>query len=166
MVGHRVIERALTPQRQQLCGRERARGHAIVVEVLPRCAHCAARTATLRLQAAGCSGCHAALLMCVAARRDGRKVVGGSRALRGSLRQGPRFSHLFCFFFFLFLRMIAHSHLLSLSRARTQATTNTVSFRGLSLYDDDEYLVRFEARDSLIFSAGQGSARTRLLVAL
>ena len=151
MVGHRVIERALTPQRQQRCGRERARGHAIVVEVLPRCAHCAARTATLRLQAAGCSGCHAALLMCVAARRDGGKVVAGHT------QRLARFSH---FFFGFFLRMIAHL-ISSLSRARGSAFGGS-----LSNYDDDEHIVRFEARDSLIFSAGQDSARTRLLVAL
>ena len=156
MVGHRVIERALTPQRQQRCGRERARGHAIVVEVLPRCAHCAARTATLRLQAAGCSGCHAALLMCVAARRDGGKVVAGHSAARTPSGLGDSL-----IFFWFFFANDSSSHLLSLSRAR-------VSFRGLSLsnYDDDEHIVRFEARDSLIFSAGQGSARTRLLVAL
>ena len=91
-----------------------------------------------------------ALLMCVAARPDGGKVVVGQ------IRGHPGFSHLF---FVFLMQMIAHL-ISSLSRARTQATGS--AFGGsLSNYDDDEHIVRFEARDSLIFSAGQGSARTR-----
>ena len=117
MVGHRVIERALTPQREQRCGRERARGHAIVVEVLPRCAHCAARTATLRLTSRRLLRLPG-LLMCVAARPDGKSFRGGS-VLRG-LRM------VFFCFVFVFLRMLISSPL-CLSRARTQAT---LSFRG------------------------------------